>query len=535
LSTIDSDWPLAKDDTKVQIEAANPSNHITKAEARVLLKRTSYVLRHQCGIGSNGRLGEDVVLTISSGNPFLPILFYAVVGAGGALSGVGTSLRIGEMVRQVQDAGAKVIVCSPEYASVASKVATQCGIPAKDVLIIDCATRGHWTLREGTSDGADALEKSNGEMLDWERITDEKALQDTIVTLVYSSGTTGLPKGVRISHQNVVASCICTLDVARRYKDKHPDFAFDTIAHLPFANIAGIDMYCTNPVYMGGSTIWMQNYEYKSFIEYHRQFRPAYQYTVPPIWLRIAKDDNVTDHFDGLQVAVTGSAPIGTSTVKEIRKKLGKGKAVVAQTWGITEATGVITAMDWGDPNWSVGDLVPNMRLRIVDENGEDISDSSPGEMLIGGPLIAPGYHNKPEITRDSFKGGWFLTGDIGMAEESRHYIVDRKKELIKYKGMQVAPAELEALLTSHERIADAAVIGIWQEDLETEVPRAYIVRKGQIGASEIIEFVKNELAPYKQLRGGVEFLEEIPKSASGKILRKELRDKAKETPVVKL
>ena len=457
------------------------------------------------------------------------------MGAGGALSGVGTSLRIGEMVRQVHDAGAKVIICSSEYASVASKVAAQCGIPAKNVLAIDCTTRGRWTLREGTADGTDVLVKSGGEILDWERITDEKLLQDTIVTLVYSSGTTGLPKGVRISHQNVVASCITTLDVARRYKAEHPDFVFGTIAHLPFANIAGIDMYCTNPIYMGGSTFWMQNYEYKSFIDYHRQFRPAYQYTVPPIWLRIAKDDNVTDHFDGLQVAITGSAPIGTATVQEIRKKLGKGKAVVAQTWGITEATGVITAMDWGDPNWSVGDLVPNMRLRIVNDNDEDISDTSPGEMLIGGPLITPGYHNKPEITRDSFSDGWFLTGDIGMAEENRHYIVDRKKELIKYKSQQVAPAELEAVLTSHERIADAAVIGVWQEDQETEVPRAYVVKKSQVSASEIVDFIKNELAPYKQLRGGVEFLEEIPKSLSGKILRKELRETAKKNPNPKL
>ena len=475
------------------------------------------------------------MLTITSGSPFLPILFYGVVGAGGVLSGVGTALRIGEMVRQVQDAGASVIVCSREYASVAANVAAQCRIPKRKILVVDCTTRGQWTLREGDSNGADLLQKSSHRMLDWPPMTDPQALQDTIITLVYSSGTTGPPKGVCLSHQNIIASAICSMDVARRYKAKHPDFVFDTIAHLPFANIAGIDMYCTNPIYMGGSTYWMKNYEYSSFIEYHRRFRPAYQFTVPPIWLRIAKDDNVTDHFDGLQVAITGSAPIGTATVQEIRQKLGKGKAVMAQTWGITEATGVITAMDWGDPNWSVGDLVPNMRLRILDGNNQDISDNTPGEMLIGGPLIAPGYHNKPEVTRESFINGWYQTGDIGMAAENRYYIVDRKKELIKYKGQQVAPAELEALLTSHDRIADAAVIGIWMVDQDTEVPRAYIVPKGQISAQEIIDFVKKELAPYKQLRGGVEFLDEIPKSASGKILRKELRDRAKMMPVPKL
>ena len=463
-------------------------------------------------------------------------MFYGVVAAGGVLSGVGTSLRVGEMVRQVQDANAKVIICSREYAAVAANVATECGIAPANVLIIDSSDGGHWSLLKST--GAHAisiLKQSTGAMLEWERITDQDVLRDTTIALLYSSGTTGLPKGVRLSHQNIIASCICSMDVARRYKAKHADFQFDTIAHLPFANIAGIDMYCMNPIYMGGSTYWMKNYEYRSFIDYHKQFRPAYQFTVPPIWLRIAKDDNVTDHFDALQVAITGSAPIGTATVREIRKKLGEGKAVVAQTWGITEATGVITAMDWGDPEWSVGDLCPNIYLRIISDDGHDIEDSKAGEMLLGGPFIAQGYHNKPEATKESFVDGWYHTGDIGMAEEHMHYIVDRKKELIKYKGQQVAPAEIEAVLTSHERIADAAVIGIWLEDQDTEVPRAYVVKKDDISAQEILAFVKYKLASYKQLRGGVIFVDQIPKSASGKILRKELRDKARGETIAKL
>lgn len=527
------------EDTKIHIDAADPSKYITKADARDLTRRVAYVLRHRYAIGSRGP-GKDVVLLLSSGSPFLAILFYAIAAAGGVFSGASTAYRVGEIARQVKDAEARLLICSPEYQALAVQTAEKCGMTARNVLVLDSNTHKRWTLL--SNDGNDLIPAESGRMLDWERLTTQKQLEDTMIALLYSSGTTGLPKGVRLSHQAILSSCICSMDPAVRYQAKHPDFVFDTIAHLPMANIAGIDMYCTNPFYMGGSVYWMKNYDFETFVEYHRRYRPGYQFTVPPIWLRIAKSDWITDHFDGLQVGVTGSAPIGHATAMEVQKKLGKGEATFRQTWGTTETAGVICAQDWNveDESWSVGDLVPNLRLRVVDDDDNDVpaNSSQPGEMLVGGPLLAQGYHNRPDANGETFVDGWYRTGDIGVrnAQNGRVHIVDRKKELIKYKGQQIAPAELEALLTSHASIADAAVVGTWLRDQETEVPRAYVVRKlSTITAREVADFVKASVAPYKQLRGGVIFVDEIPKSASGKILRKELRHAANAESTAKL
>jgi 4-coumarate--CoA ligase len=173
--------------------------------------------------------------------------------------------------------------------------------------------------------------------------------------------------------------------------------------------------------------------------------------------------------------------------------------------------------------------MCPNVTLRILDEHDQDVESGQPGELIVGGSILAQGYHNNPKITEEAFIDGFYRTGDIGVCKNGLVHIVDRKKELIKYKGNQVAPAELEALLTSHPGIADAAVIGIWNAAQQTELPRAYVVQRMVHGQSPLTEagvanFVKESLADHKRLRGGVIFVDEIPKSASGKILRKDLR-----------
>lgn len=188
------------------------------------------------------------------------------------------------------------------------------------------------------------------------------------------------------------------------------------------------------------------------------------------------------------------------------------------------------------DTTGSISPVMPNMELRIVDDDYRDVQPGQPGEIIVRGPFVTNGYYDNPEATAGTFHDGWFLTGDIAMETEGKFYIVDRKKELIKYKGLQVAPAELEGLLITHKEIEEAAVVGVPIEG-GSEVPRAYVVLRsaGALSEDDVKQFVKGRLADYKQLRGGVRFVDELPKNAVGKILRRELRDRAKaEDAVVK-
>lgn len=192
--------------------------------------------------------------------------------------------------------------------------------------------------------------------------------------------------------------------------------------------------------------------------------------------------------------------------------------------------------MDMSDDTGSVSPLIPNMLARIVDEEGKDVEPGKPGEVLVKGPVVCKGYYQNDAANKEAFSGDWFHTGDIAEFRNGLFYIVDRKKELIKYKGLQVAPAELEALLLNHSAILDAAVIGVDTDDGTNEVPRAYVVAdQGEISEKQIMEYVKNNVASHKQLRGGVVFLDVIPKSLSGKILRKDLRLLAKRKQSAKL
>lgn len=336
--------------------------------------------------------------------------------------------------------------------------------------------------------------------------------------------------------------------------ENNPDFKYSTLAHLPTAHIAGIQGYFINPFYMGGPTYWMPKFTFPEFLEYNKvrrnpqliaaadKGRQKYQitffFTVPPIYLLIAKSPAVTDQFDSLEVAISGAAPLGKELQHAASQKLGRGKTFISQTWGLSETTGSATIMPYGmnDDTGSVSPLIPNMIARLVDDDGNDVEPGKPGEVLVKGPVVSKGYYNNEAANKESFVDGWFCTGDIAEFRNGLFYIVDRKKELIKYKGLQVAPAELEALLHSHPDILDAAVIGVDSDGGTNEVPRAYVVADAKkISAEKIVSWVKENVASHKQLRGGVIFLDAIPKSPAGKILRKDLRVLAKREQGAKL
>ncbi|KGO43052.1 protein of unknown function DUF4009 [Penicillium expansum] len=334
-----------------------------------------------------------------------------------------------------------------------------------------------------------------------------------------SCGTTGEPKSVQITHENLVSAAFVNLyafcDYISRQKAQSPGFTpeYRTVAHLPAAHIAGCQGYFLQPVLCGGTIYWMPKFELKSFLLYSATYRPTFLFT-----------------FDYMIYAVSGAAPMGPDLVIRASKALG---CPISQTWGLSETTGSVTISPWDEfeSDGSLSPLLPNIRMRIVDEAENDVEDGQEGEFIVQGPMITRGYWKNEEATRSSFTvdGEWFKTGDLGLRRNGKIFIIDRKKDMIKYKSLQVALAELEGLLLSHSLIKDIAVIGVPDVQMAgNDLPRAYVVAdQSKITEDAIKSFVRDNLTSHKQLRGGVIFVPEIPKSPTGKILRKELRQAA--------
>jgi acyl-CoA synthetase (AMP-forming)/AMP-acid ligase II len=285
----------------------------------------------------------------------------------------------------------------------------------------------------------------------------------------------------------------------------------------------------------GATVVTMPRFELEPFLHTMETHAVSYAFLAPPIVLTLAKQP-VVDRYDlsRLRVIVSGGAPLGAEVVIACRERLG---CVVKQGYGLTEASPV-THINPADPDrikaYTIGLLLPNTAGKVVDpESGADLGPDERGEVWVRGPQVMKGYLNRPDATAEMITpDGWLRTGDLGFVDTDGHFtIVDRLKELIKYKGYQVAPAELEAVLLSHPAVADAAVIPS-PDDEAGEVPKAFVVTRGEISANELMAFVAGRVAPYKRIRR-VAFIDQIPKSPSGKILRRVLVERERaEVPI---
>ncbi|KAI2629484.1 acetyl-CoA synthetase-like protein [Xylaria nigripes] len=509
------------EDTVLFADAEDPSHNLTKAKLRQSSKQLAHVLRDQYGTGASGP-GKDVVFNISTGHYMTPVIFYAVIIADGIFASTNPAATPDEVAYQLRQTDSRVIMCTPDMKEKALEAAKKVGLLPRNVLIYDGLKA--LELREATSGAEVPISKME---LDWRRITDPVELENSVICLLFSSGTTGLPKAMRISHRNTVASCSLMSHQSKMYfaKTKPP-------THLTTAHISAVQSYLLGNCYLGGICYWMKRFDLQKFSEYGKKYKVTNLMSVPPIFILIAKSPLIKDHFDTCDDALSGAAPMGEDLQLEVSKKIGKGAAILRQTWGLSETTGSITItpaeLAHIAPAGSVGSLIANCYARLVDDNERDVEPGQAGEIWVRGPVVTKGYWKNDQASQDSFRDGWFCTGDIGVVRDGFFFIVDRKKELIKYKGNQVAPAELEAVLLSHPKILDAAVIGVPGED--TEVPRAYVVaNRKEISGPEIVEwFEKQGLSHYKRLRGGIVFLDAIPRSASGKILRNKLRELVK-------
>ncbi|HKO98044.1 MAG TPA: 4-coumarate--CoA ligase family protein [Pyrinomonadaceae bacterium] len=469
-------------------------------------KLRDLISRVASSLAARGFKKGDVFGILSPNLPEYGIAFHAVALLGGISTLVNPLYTEPEVAHQLKDAGAKFLVTVPQCLEKAKAAAHTAGV--EELFVFDQA---------GDSSGAIPFSS----LFDGDGVVPQVTINphEDLVALPYSSGTTGLPKGVMLTHYNLVSN-MCQMDGLSYFCEK------DTlIGVLPLFHIYGLVVVLNMGLHQGATIVTLPRFELEQFLQTLQDHRVTMAHLVPPIVLALSKHP-VVDNYNlpSLRTIFCGAAPLDENLTRACMQRL---NCDVRQGYGMTE-TSPVTHSSPANPDevkfGSVGVPAPNTECKIVDlGTGEELGPNQEGEVCVRGPQIMKGYLNRPDATAATIDSdAWLHTGDIGYADADGHFfIVDRAKELIKFKGFQVPPAELEALLLTHEDVADAAVIPI-PDDEAGEVPKAYVVLKGEATAEELMEFVAARVAPYKKIRS-VEFIDKIPKSPSGKILRRTL------------
>jgi len=461
------------------------------------------VRRTAASLAKKGFKKGDVFGIFSTNCPEYGVAFHAVAMLGGINTTVNPLYTAEEAAFQLKNSGAKFLVTSSQFVETARAAAALSKIEELFVF--------------GEAENAtpfDSLLQSDGDV---PRV--EINPREDLVALPYSSGTTGLPKGVMLTHYNLIAN-MRQMDGLEYF---HRD---DTLlCVLPLFHIYGLVVVLNMGLHLGATIVTMPRFDLEQFLKLIHKYQVTLSHIVPPIVLQLVRNPIVADYdLSSLKMIFSGAAPLGAELSRECTERVG---CRIRQGYGMTETSPVTHSSPPAPQDLrlgSVGPAAPNTECKLVDfATGAELGPNQEGELWVRGPQVMKGYLNNPEATARTIDAdGWLHTGDIGYADEDGHFfIVDRVKELIKYKGFQVAPAELEAVLLSHPAVADAAVIPC-ADDEAGEVPKAFVVLKGEASAEEIMDFVGQRLAPHKKIRY-VEFISQIPKSASGKILRRVL------------
>ncbi|XP_024084668.1 4-coumarate--CoA ligase 1 isoform X2 [Cimex lectularius] len=459
--------------------------------------------------------------------PEFPVCFLGILEAGLTLTAINPTYRAEEIVNQMNDSSSRFIIVHYNMLEVILQVKNH----FKNHLDIICVNDFDGKTRElpsGVRPFSDLIQNN----IDVSKLDKQKHkidINESIAFLPYSSGTTGLPKGVCLSHQNLTSNvaqmCIKEINTIQETTKTHQD---TIIGVLPFFHIYGTQVVLVRSLREGSKIVTLPKFDPKQFVNILENNKNIVLYAVPPIILFMASHPSVTSKtLENLRFTGSGGAPCGST---DIERLLTKRDHQIVQAYGMTEASPVLTHSVPDSPcKASVGYCVSNTFVKIVDiETGKTLGPRETGELCFKGPQIMKGYLNKPEATAETIdKDGWLHTGDLGYVDEKGCcFIVDRKKELIKVKGFQVPPAELEAVLRQHPSLCDAGVVG-HPCSKAGEVPVAFVVVKQGVERPKedaIKNFVADKVAPYKQIKHII-FTEVIPKNASGKILRKQLKE----------
>jgi acyl-CoA synthetase (AMP-forming)/AMP-acid ligase II len=479
------------------------------------------VLATAGALSALGIVPGDVVALIAPNSPDYAVAFHGVLRAGASVTTMPVLATPEDIAKQLKASHAVALLAGPAVAPQALAGAEAAGLPTDRVIL----------LRE-TGDASHARYPVLSALIEHAPAAPEVTLDPAthLAALPYSSGTTGRPKGVRLSHRNLVANIAQIEDLIGAQPD-------DVImAVLPFFHIYGMTVLLNLSLRRRSTLVTMPRFDLAEFLGAIARHRVTFAFIAPPIAVALAKHPAVEDYdLSSLRVVFSGAAPLDGELGKALSDRLG---VTVVQGYGMSELSPVSHLTPErlsGEVSCeSVGFAVPNSENKLLDPATReeiplpDSGVSARGELCVRGPNVMLGYLDDADATDAMLDADGFLhTGDVATVDARGVVtIVDRIKELIKYKGYQVAPAELEALLLTHPGVADAAVIGVHDAEGE-EVPKAFVVRRGpeELTEQQVMDFVAGHVAPYKKVRQ-VEFIDVVPKSASGKILRRELRDR---------
>ncbi|KAK0364951.1 hypothetical protein LTR91_021402 [Friedmanniomyces endolithicus] len=469
---------------------------------------------------------QDTVALFSQNTIWYPVAMHATTRVGGKVSGASPAYNVEEMTYALQKGEAKFLMTHPNSIEVAVAAAKNAGIPKERIFLLEGELSGYTTVKDLI-----AMGKNEAEQTPYWSIPKGKTNGDVCGFLSFSSGTTGLPKAVMIAHQNVIAQCLQIQPIT-------PSDLRRVLAILPAFHITGLVHALHLPALINAEVIMLPAFTMKAMLDTVVEYQLRELLLVPPILIRMVRDP-IVDNYDlsHLRRFSSGAAPLSEEIIQLLAKKFPQ--TGFKQGYGMTESCSCITA----HPPWlydykyahAVGTICASTTVKIMKEDGTEAGIGEPGEILAKGPQIVMGYLNNEKASKETFDGeGYLHTGDQGAIDKDGIItITDRIKELIKVKGIGVAPAELEDCLLGHPKVEDVAVLSI-PDEYSGEVPKAYVVPQSSQPADgsqelgrELIAYVRQQKVRYKAVKE-IEFIDAIPKSASGKILRRVLRDQSR-------
>ncbi|EXJ66167.1 uncharacterized protein A1O5_10783 [Cladophialophora psammophila CBS 110553] len=524
-------------------DATNPSKCFSLEQAETYVKQLAHGLRKILNPG-------DKVLLYSGNRLLFPVLLWGTVAAGCVFTAASPSASQNELEYQLRDSEASVLITEPENVSTSLKAAAAVGMLADRVFLFadpgeDLSRYRTLRTRSWLTIWSPVEEVGTWS---WTKLRTLEEVKSTTAVINYSicaTRTTGIPKGVELSHYNLVANStqlvhkrsIVGAGASALAKKSRLDSSGERwLAPLPMYHAYGQTYYCMNAARIGAKVFIMPKFEVDEFLLYLDIYRITFMTAVPVVLNMLAKQQHPQKYnLNAIESVVTGSAPLNPEMGTLIERMYLKPGVTIKQGLGMTECTCSVAGFgpDEESDHKSVGWLNANCRARVVPIEDRDFSSSGPpgvfiGELWFSGPNVMKGYYKKAKETSGAIvheQGHrWLRTGDVGYIDEKGHiYIVDRLKELIKVKGLQVAPAELELALLTHPDVADAAVVGAKINN--EEYPRAFVVRKtdGKVKEEELKDLIKSRFALHKHLTGGVYFVDTIPRTGSGKVIRRAL------------